>query len=67
MNYQTVAEWLAEVVDGNRYGDVLPQDREEMMRTGDVWVVHWYPDTPVGFHAVAAATLDRAIELANDG
>ena len=22
-----------------------------------VWVLHWYPDTPIGFHRIAASTL----------
>jgi len=26
-----------------------------------VWVLHWYPDTPIGFHRIAASTLE-AIE-----
>ena len=26
-----------------------------------VWVLHWYPETPIGFHRIAASTLE-AIE-----
>lgn len=58
--YETIEEWarggLADVTEG---------DMAEMLRTGDVWLVQWYPNTPVGFLAVAAATLERALELAN--
>lgn len=61
-NYETVEQWMEH---GDEYADYPPADRAEMIRTGEVWVIHWYPDTPVGFHAVAAATLERALELAN--
>jgi hypothetical protein len=23
-----------------------------------VWILHWYPDTPVGFHSIGASSLD---------
>jgi hypothetical protein len=58
--YETVEEWLS-----TDFADVTPEDRAEMLTTGEVWVVQWYPDTPVGFCAVAAASLERALALAN--
>jgi hypothetical protein len=63
--YMTVAEWLED--RDTEHVDINDADREEMLRTGEVWVVTWYPDTPVGFNSVAAATLDRALEIANGG
>jgi len=30
-----------------------------------VWVLDWCPRTPVGSYKVIAATLERALELAN--
>lgn len=64
INYQSVAQWLEQqrALDSC---DVLPQDEAEMLRTGEVWEITWYPDTPVGHCSVAAATLERALELAN--
>ncbi len=42
----------------------------EMVKTGEVWLVQWYPTSPVGLYeaaiTVAAATLERALELARD-
>jgi hypothetical protein len=40
-------------------------ERGEMLRTGQVWFVQWYPDTAKVFKTVAAATLQRALALAN--
>ena len=64
--YETVAQWLA-----NR--DVRPEEcgsseEYQALQTGDeLWEIQWYPETPIGFHRVYASTLERALELANDG
>lgn len=59
--YQEVADYLDE---GGTSGDITPEDRAECIRTGEVWEIHWYPNTPIGFHRVAAPTLERAIARA---
>lgn len=63
-NYETVETWLAKAKEDD-YVDVLPEDAAEMLRTGEIWLIQWYPITPIGFCVVAAATLERALELAN--
>lgn len=63
VNYQSVEEWLAR--DGADL-ELEVGERARMIETGEVWVIQWYPDTPVGFCTVAAATLERALELASD-
>ena len=61
--YQTVEQWI--VVEGHDDPDkVRPDDRAAMLATGEVWVIQWYQDTPIGFHLVCAATLPRALERA---
>jgi hypothetical protein len=59
-NYESVAEWI-----GDCWNTADLVDRETMLATGQVWVVHWYPQTPIGSHAVAASTLELALEAAN--
>ncbi len=61
-NYETVTQWLD---DENRSADVTDDDSAEMLATDEIWVIHWYPETMVGFCAVAAATLEKALERAN--
>ena len=63
MNYETVEQWL-EWNKNRKYCEVAPEDEAAIIESGEIWGVQWYPDTPVGFYAVAAATLDRALELA---
>lgn len=44
--------------------DIPPGELEKMLATDELWVVRWYPDTPVGFHQVAASTLEAARNFA---
>jgi hypothetical protein len=37
----------------------------EAMNTDSIWVIQWYPETPNGFHAIAAPTLEEAVSFAN--
>ena len=61
--YESAQEWM-DRNDRDGFADVEPEDAELMISTGEIWVVQWYPNTPIGFCAVAAATLERALELA---
>jgi hypothetical protein len=40
---------------------VSPEEWRKAIAEDSVWVLHWYPETPVGFHSIAASTLE-AIE-----
>jgi hypothetical protein len=54
--------------DGSTYPrDEFPDEAEvqKAIATDSVWTIQWYPDTPVGFCRVCAATLSRALEHAN--
>lgn len=37
---------------------------EACVDAGEVWAVHWYPTTPLGFLRVHAPTLEQALSLA---
>ena len=32
---------------------------EKAISENNVWSLQWYPDTPIGFHVVCAASLER--------
>jgi hypothetical protein len=57
----TVQEYL-DVYDQNSW----PSEEElaKSIATGEVWEIQWYPDTPVGFYRVCAATFEAALEWA---
>lgn len=65
LNYQSIDKWLEQVDDERGYVSMTPKDRAEIQRTGEVWVMQWYPNTPVGFHCHGAPTLARLLEIAS--
>lgn len=58
--YESATEWI-----GNQ--DAPFKDDESKARaiaTDSVWVLQWYPRTPVGFRIIAAPTLEEALDWA---
>ncbi len=64
--YMTAAQWIAEDEerDPPLYEWVSADQRQKAIETDEVWTLQWYPDTPIGFHAMAAADLDVLLEAA---
>jgi hypothetical protein len=73
VNYEPLDAWLEnQFLSGEAGGFardeiIRPEDLAEIQRTGEVWTIDWCPSSPVGSRGVIAATLERALELANDG
>ena len=59
--HQEPGEWIANQ-DVFEWKDDAAKQRA--IDTREVWTLQWYPDTTVGFYAVAAPTLDDLLELA---
>lgn len=62
--YETVAEYA----EGGHVEDdewVSDAERLKAIETNELWVLQWYPSTPVGFYKLAASTLDALLEAAN--
>jgi hypothetical protein len=65
--YETVEEYFKNNIDNNSsdgpdYDYCTKEDREECVKTNEIWELHWYPNTPVGFCHCAAPTLERLFE-----
>ena len=56
--YEPLAEYAA-----SRWEDpaddpwVSPEDKERAIATDNVWMLQWYPTTPIGFNVVVASDL----------
>lgn len=62
-SYQTVEEWLADQRMGEQWFSwVSPEEQTKALATNSVWTLQWYPDTPVGFYALAASTFEALME-----
>jgi hypothetical protein len=60
-SYEGVEEWIVdqETFGGqSRFDWTSPEEREKAIRDDSVWVLQWYPNTPVGFNCIAASSLD---------
>lgn len=65
-NYCTVAEAIENgLYDWTDWAS--DDERERAIEMNRVWTVQWYPNTPVGFCAVAASSLGAALEAALSG
>lgn len=62
--YETVEQWDLGFGDHPFYEWVSPEQRQKAIDTDSVWTLQWYPDTPVGFCALAAADLDVLLTAA---
>ena len=59
--YQSASDWCKH---NDEYGTYEWQNEEAKQRaiaTGEIWTMKWYPNTPVGFNAVAAPTLQELL------
>jgi hypothetical protein len=64
--YQSAADYLAEKDTMECPPEFRPGERQKCIDTDEIWILHWYPDTPIGSYQVAASTLEALLEHANE-
>ena len=59
--YESAKDWI----ENRQFEDdfVSPEEMQKAIDEDSIWRLQWYPETPVGFYSVAAASLE-AIEAA---
>lgn len=60
--YETAAQWL-ESLSAEMYDWKDEDAKRRAIETNEIWTLQWYPNTPIGFHSVAAPTLRELLEL----
>lgn len=58
--YETVENYLLD----NCPHFQTPEHKTKAIETNELWIMHWYPETPVGFHQIAAPTLAELLAFA---
>ena len=59
---QSVEQWDE---DQEKRADwVSPEERAKAIATNEIWTLQWYPETPIGFHALVASSLEALIDAA---
>ena len=61
--YEPVGQWI---VDNDWCTWENEEAKQRAIETDEIWTVQWYPDTPVGFYALAAPTFEELLKLANN-
>ena len=54
--HRDVYETIEQFYDSEDF--ISPEEWHEALAKDSVWVLHWYPETPIGFIRIAASTLD---------
>ena len=61
--YQSASDWIDEYSDWCDWES--DEAKQQAIETDSIWTLQWYPDTPIGFFAVAAPTLEDLLRFAN--
>jgi hypothetical protein len=59
--YQSPAEWIE---DHDVYDWKDEASKQAAIDSSSIWTLQWYPETPIGFYAIAAPTLEEVLEFA---
>lgn len=67
--YTPLTEWLSNHdmlprIDKTSFADISDEERQKCIDEDNIWVLQWYPNTPVSFYAVAASTLEGVLKAA---
>lgn len=60
--YEPLADWIAK---DEMYDWESEEAKHRAIATDECWTLQWYPNTPIGFNAVAAPTLEECLAFAN--
>jgi len=60
--YETAAQVIAEHNGYYSDGWISPEQKAKAIETNEIWTLHWYPNTPIGFNLMHAADLEALFE-----
>jgi hypothetical protein len=57
---------IGQFIVDNRLDDCFesPEAMQRAIDADSLWVLHWYPATPIGFYRIAAPTLEELLATA---
>ena len=55
--YEPIAEFIANRELADDFA--TPEAMQKAIDEDSLWVLHWYPNTPVSFHRIVASSLDE--------
>jgi len=64
--YETAETWLVHANRDELYDWKNEEQKQRAIETNEIWTLHWYPNTPIGFNSVAAPTLQELLDYAKE-
>jgi len=64
--YESIGEWVAFLrLQDDEWASA--DEKAKALREDSLWMLQWYPDTPVGFHRLLASSIEAIKErIEND-
>lgn len=65
--YETVEEYINK--NSQYYDDeswATPTSKKRAIETDELWELHWYPNTPIGFNTAFGAALEEVLNYVNN-
>lgn len=60
-SYESIEEWTAFLgLSDDEWAS--PGEKEKAIREDSLWMLQWYPETPIGFHRIAASSIEAIRE-----
>lgn len=60
--YEPIVQWAADNIDDGQW--VSKEEKTSALAADDVWVLQWYPTTPIGFYKLAGYNLGAVLSAA---
>jgi hypothetical protein len=57
---------ILDYVDDNNFDWYNEEHKIRCIATNEIWEMHWYPETPIGFICVVAPTLEELLQIVNE-
>jgi len=68
--YMNVAQYVKDQEEGGLgklpFDWVSDAERDAAIADNEIWILHWYPNTPIGFFCLAARSLDVLLAKARE-
>lgn len=64
LNYEKIDEYFRSL-QLNITDHLSPDEYERCLLSDEIWMIQWYPDTPISFHWVFAPTFQECLAKAN--
>lgn len=58
----SIQEWI--ILNGEQYAWESKAAQQISISSDELWTLRWYPNTAVGFHAIAASTFEDLLRIA---